>query len=78
MNVDHGEFTEVRLEALSAAGRALPANTAFADVKEALGNFVGEAKQSDDITCMVLRHAHRRRDNRMSRECRPHAGRHRI
>ena len=56
MNVDHGEFTEVCLEALLAAGRALPADAVFADVTEALGNFAGEAKQSDDITCMVLRY----------------------
>ena len=56
MNVDHEEFTEVRLEAVLAAGRALPVDTVPADATDALGTLVGEAEQSDAITCMVPLH----------------------
>ena len=56
MNVDHEQFTGVRLEAVLAAGRALPIDTVLADVADALGTLVGEAERSDTITCMVPLH----------------------
>ena len=53
MNMDHEEFTEVRLEAVLAAGLALPLDIVLADATDALGTLVGEAERSDTITCMV-------------------------
>ena len=59
MNVDDEEFTEVRLQAVLAAGRELPVDAVLTKVTDALSTFVGEAEQSDDITCIVLRYGSR-------------------
>ena len=55
MNVDDEEFSGARLQAAPSAGRELPVDAALTTVTGALGTFVGEAEQSDDITCIVLR-----------------------
>ena len=54
--MDHDQFTEVRLEVVLAAGRALSVDTVLADATNALGSLVGEAEPSDAITCMVPFH----------------------
>jgi sigma-B regulation protein RsbU (phosphoserine phosphatase) len=56
MNVDQEEFTEARLEAVLAEGRDLPVDSVLENVTSAVVKFVGEAEQSDDITCVVLRY----------------------
>ena len=56
MNVDHEEFTEARLETVLADGHGLPVDTVLTNVTSAVVSFVGEAEQSDDITCIVLRY----------------------
>ena len=56
MNVDQEEFTEARLEAALAAGHDQPVNAVLAKVTSAVVSFVGDAEQSDDITCIVLRY----------------------
>ena len=56
MNVDQEEFTEARLEAVLAEGRDLPVDSVLENVTSAVVKFVGEAEQSDDITCIVLRY----------------------
>ena len=56
MNAEQEEFTESRLEAALAAGHDLPVDSVLANVTTAVVNFVGEAEQSDDITCVVLRY----------------------
>ena len=55
MNVDQEEFTEARLELVLADGHALPVDTVMANVTDAVVSFAGDAEQSDDITCIVLR-----------------------
>ena len=56
MNVDQEEFTEARLEAVLAEGHDLPVDSVLENVTSAVVKFVGEAEQSDDITCIVLRY----------------------
>ena len=56
MNLEHEEFTEARLEEVLARGHGLPVDTVITNVTSAVVNFVGEAEQSDDITCIVLRY----------------------
>ncbi len=56
MNTDHEEFTEARLETVLADGHDLPVDAVIANVTGAVVNFVGDAEQSDDITCIVLRY----------------------
>ena len=56
MNVDQEEFTEARLETVLAEGRDLPVDSVLENVTSAVVKFVGEAEQSDDITCIVLRY----------------------
>ncbi len=56
MNVDQEEFTEARLEAVLAEGSDLPVDSVLENVTSAVVRFVGEAEQSDDITCIVLRY----------------------
>ena len=56
MSVDNEEFSEARLEAALGEGRGLPVDAALANVTDAVGSFVGEAEQWDDITCIVLRY----------------------
>ncbi len=56
MNVEHEEFTEARLEEVLAQGHGLAVDTVLTNVTGAVVDFVGEAEQSDDITCIVLRY----------------------
>ena len=56
MNVDDEEFSEARLEAALGGGRELPVDAVLTNVTDAVGTFVGNAEQSDDITCIVLRY----------------------
>ena len=56
MNVDNEEFTEARLEEVLADGHDLPVDVVLTNVTSAVVKFVGEAEQSDDITCVVLRY----------------------
>ena len=56
MNVNHEEFTEARLEVVLAEARDLPVDSVLENVTSAVVKFVGEAEQSDDITCVVLRY----------------------
>ena len=56
MNVEDEEFTEARLEAVLANGHDLPVDIVLTNVTSAVVEFVGEAEQSDDITCIVLRY----------------------
>ncbi|MDE0201727.1 MAG: SpoIIE family protein phosphatase [Rhodospirillaceae bacterium] len=56
MNVEQEEFTEARLEAVLAEARDLPVDSVLENVTSAVVKFVGEAEQSDDITCIVLRY----------------------
>ena len=56
MNTEEEEFTEARLEGVLADGHGLPVDTVLTNVTSAVVDFVGEAEQSDDITCIVLRY----------------------
>jgi sigma-B regulation protein RsbU (phosphoserine phosphatase) len=56
MNVEQEEFTEARLEEVLADARGLPVESVMENVTSAVVKFVGEAEQSDDITCIVLRY----------------------
>ena len=56
MNIDQEEFTEARLETALADGHELPVDIVLTNVTSAVVKFVGEAEQSDDITCIVLRY----------------------
>ena len=56
MNVEDEEFTEARLETVLAGGHGLPVDAVLTNVTSAVVEFVGEAEQSDDITCIVLRY----------------------
>ena len=56
MNADQEEFTEARLETVLSGGHGLPVSVVLENVTSAVVSFVGEAEQSDDITCVVLRY----------------------
>ena len=56
MNMEEEEFTEARLETVLADGHGLPVDVVLTNVTSAVVDFVGEAEQSDDITCIVLRY----------------------
>ena len=54
---DEGEmFEEDRLKTVLLAGRANPVGEVIESVTLSVGEFVGEADQSDDITCVVVRY----------------------
>ena len=63
MNMEQEEFTEARLEEALVEGHALPVDSVLANVTAAVVNFVGEAEQSDDITCIVLRYVGKGNDS---------------
>ena len=54
--MEEEEFTEARLETVLADGHGLPVDVVLTNVTSAVVEFVGEAEQSDDITCIVLRY----------------------
>ena len=56
MNLRGETFDEHRLESVLSIGPGAPVDTVIGDVTLAVGEFVGEAEQSDDITCLVLRY----------------------
>ena len=56
MNRAGESFDEARLESTLAMTPAAPIDAVTDNVMGALGNFVGDAPQSDDITCLVLRY----------------------
>ena len=54
---DEGEmFEEDRLKTVLLAGRANPVGEVIESVTLSVGEFVGDADQSDDITCVVVRY----------------------
>ena len=54
---DEGEmFEEERLKTVLLAGRANPVGDVIESVTLSVGEFVGDADQSDDITCVVVRY----------------------
>jgi len=55
MDVQQREFTEQRLIATLAQCQRLPVDNILPTVTGAVDAFVGDAPQSDDITCVVLR-----------------------
>ena len=56
MNLRGETFDEHRLESVLSIGPGAPVDTVIGNVTLAVGEFVGEAEQSDDITCLVLRY----------------------
>ncbi len=56
MNLQGETFDEHRLERVLSIGPGAPVDTVIGNVTLAVGEFVGEAEQSDDITCLVLRY----------------------
>ena len=56
MNLQGETFDEHRLENVLSIGPGAPVDTVIGNVTLAVGEFVGEAEQSDDITCLVLRY----------------------
>ncbi len=56
MNAEHEEFSDARLEAVLRNSGELQAGGVLEKVKAAVVRFVGEAPQSDDITCIALRY----------------------
>ena len=56
MNRDGEAFEEERLKGVLAKGPTAPIRSVVDSVTAALASFVGDAPQSDDITCMVLRY----------------------
>ena len=56
MNLQGETFDESRLESVLSIGPGAPVDTVIGNVTLAVGEFVGEAEQSDDITCLVLRY----------------------
>ena len=56
MNLSGETFDEHRLESVLSIGPGAPVDTVIGNVTLAVGEFVGEAEQSDDITCLVLRY----------------------
>lgn len=56
MDGEGREFTEARLRSALTDAHRLTVELVLADVTNAVGNFVGAAEQSDDITCLVIRY----------------------
>jgi sigma-B regulation protein RsbU (phosphoserine phosphatase) len=56
MNTDGQEFTEARLSAVLSEARGETVDLVLERVTDAVDAFVGDAPQSDDITCLVLRY----------------------
>ncbi|MDE0057762.1 MAG: SpoIIE family protein phosphatase [Defluviicoccus sp.] len=56
MNIQGETFDESRLESALSIGPGAPVDTVIGNVTLAVGEFVGDAEQSDDITCLVLRY----------------------
>ena len=56
MNPRGETFDEHRIESVLSIGPEAPVDTLIGNVTLAVGEFVGEAEQSDDITCLVLRY----------------------
>ena len=56
MNMRGETFDESRIESALSIGPEAPVDTVIGSVTLAVGEFVGEAEQSDDITCLVLRY----------------------
>ena len=56
MNMRGETFDESRIETALSIGPEAPVDTVIGSVTLAVGEFVGEAEQSDDITCLVLRY----------------------
>ena len=56
MNIRGETFDESRIETALSIGPGAPVDTVIGSVTLAVGEFVGEAEQSDDITCLVLRY----------------------
>ena len=56
MNAEGEQFEEARVETALAGGHERPVDAVIENVTIAVRAFVGEAPQSDDITCMVLRY----------------------
>lgn len=50
------EFTEARLRDALGTAHAQAVDIVIQNVTQAVGQFVGEAEQSDDITCLVIRY----------------------
>ena len=56
MNMRGETFDESRIESALSISPEAPVDTVIGSVTLAVGEFVGEAEQSDDITCLVLRY----------------------
>ncbi len=56
MNTRGETFDESRIETALSIGPEAPVDTVIGNVTLAVGEVVGEAEQSDDITCLVLRY----------------------
>ena len=56
MNEQGEMFEEARVESTLALGHELPVDGVIDNVTVAVGAFVGDTEQSDDITCVVLRY----------------------
>ncbi len=56
MNTLGETFDESRIEDALSIGPGAPVDTVIGNVTLAVGEFVGDAEQSDDITCLVLRY----------------------
>ena len=56
MNAGGQMFDETRLQAVLAAGNRVSVGAMIENVTLAVAEFVGDADQSDDITCLVLRY----------------------
>jgi len=57
MDIDGNEFTEDRLTKTLSHTETLPIDRVLQRVRDDVKVFVGEAAQSDDLTCLVLRYA---------------------
>ena len=62
MNAAGEIFAEERIEKVLASGNQLPVDAMINRVTGAVEIFVGEAPQSDDITCVVLRYREKERE----------------
>jgi len=56
MDVGGDMFEEARLETVLSTGNQISVDAVIENVTLAVADFVGEAAQSDDITCLVLRY----------------------
>ncbi len=56
MNSDGEMFEEARIRTALSVGHEIPVDIVIENVTLAVAEFVGEAPQSDDITCLVLRY----------------------